>query len=105
MSELPEKDTSNVNCCLGSILSFLSRFFQFKDQFIVLQLVQTIPWLVRLARKDDEKLIIEILKLQAMFSRDLTKKQEGQFLKLIEALMQVTLSVLDGTYCTDTIIS
>lgn len=68
-------------------------------------MLQTIPWLVRLARKDDEKLIIEILKLQAKFSRDLTKKQEGQFLKLIEAMMQVTLSVLDGTVLIQLLVS
>ena len=81
--------------CLSS--EFVFFFTAVKGQFIVLQLLQTIPWLVRLGRKDDENLIIQILKLQVMCSHDLSKKQEGQFLKLIEALMQVILFSLGGS--------
>ena len=92
MTELPGKDI--IGLCLNSEFVF---FTAVKDQFIVLQLLQTIPWLVRLGRKDADNIIIQILKLQVMCSHNLSKKQEGQFLKLIEALMQVILSSLDGT--------
>ena len=86
---------SEFRVCCRNLLPFF--FTAVKGQFIVLQLLQTIPWLVRLGRKDDDNLIIQILKLHVMCSHNLSKKQEGQFLKLIEALMQVILSLLDGS--------
>jgi predicted SprT family Zn-dependent metalloprotease len=48
-----------------------------------------IPWLVWLGREEDESLIIQVVKHEIMSSHVFSKKQEGQFLKLIEALMQV----------------
>ena len=46
-----------------------------------------IPWIVDL--KDEDSLLIQVLKHQLLSSKDFSKKQEGQFLKLIDALMQV----------------
>ena len=54
-----------------------------------LQLLQVIPWLVGLGYNDEGKLLIQVLKHQLESSHVFSKKQEGQFLKLIEALMQV----------------
>lgn len=53
------------------------------------QLLQMMPWYAGLCHKDDDSLIIQVLR--EIITSLSSKKQEEQYLKLIEELTQVLM--------------